>query len=372
MVAVGSEKKPVLGILGGGQLGRMLALAAAELGIASHVFCPDPESPAFDVCARSIQAAYTDDAALAAFVGNIDVLTYEFENVPIEPLLRLEGKCLIFPGIKALRKAQDRLNEKLFFLSLDIPTTRFLEISSREDLLRAKTHAADLFPALLKTRRFGYDGKGQISVQEVESLETAWAEIGNVPAVLERRVSLSTECSVILARDRRGEVRVYDVVENRHHNQILETSRLPASLSPALCDEAVALTTRLAHALAYVGVLCVEFFVAATPEGPVLLANEYAPRVHNSGHWTQDACSVSQFEQHVRAVMGWPLGDPTRHWDVVMYNLLGAEGIARLPDFLQRPLAAVHLYGKYSCRPGRKMGHVNVLLPPSLEEQKKS
>jgi len=350
----------VVGILGGGQLGRMLATAAAELGLACHVYCPDPRSPAFAVAAARTTAPYDDPEALAAFAASVDVVTYEFENVPVETAEALAARVPLAPGARSLAVAQDRLFEKELMAGLGIATAAHAEVSRQADIYSALARTGR--PAILKTRRLGYDGKGQATVRAGDDPVSAWRVIGEAPAILEALVSFEREVSVILARGRDGEVRAFDVTENVHDAGILDTSTVPARIEPELAAEALAIATRIAEALDHVGILAVEMFLATGHEGRRLLVNEIAPRVHNSGHWTQDACLVSQFEQHIRAICGWPLGDPSRHSDAVMVNLIG-DAVADWPALAAEPGARLHLYGKSEARPGRKMGHVNRVRP---------
>ncbi|CAL8980263.1 N5-carboxyaminoimidazole ribonucleotide synthase [Rhodoplanes serenus] len=344
-----------IGILGGGQLGRMLALAAARLGFKCHVLCPDPQSCAFDVVRRVTEADYTDKDALDRFANDVDVVTYEFENVPAETATFLSARRPVLPDPAILATTQDRLVEKSFVTSLGIATAPFAAVDDRAGLDAAL--AAIGRPAVLKTRRFGYDGKGQVIVRAGDDPGAAWNAIGRQPAILEAFVPFSREISVVAARGRDGGVVVFDIGENEHRDHILAVTRVPAAISPALAEAARAIAGRIAGALGYVGVLAVEMFVVEEGGGRVLV-NEIAPRVHNSGHWTQDGCSISQFEQHIRAVAGWPLVAPLRHGRVEMHNLIGHD-VAAYRDWLTVPGASVHLYGKPVVRPGRKMGHVN-------------
>jgi 5-(carboxyamino)imidazole ribonucleotide synthase len=345
----------IVGILGGGQLGRMLATAAAELGLSCHIYCPDPASPAFAVSAAHTIAAYDDESALAAFAGAVDVVTYEFENVPVATARFLAARVPVLPDPRSLEVAQDRLAEKELMGQLGIPVPAFAPVASQSDIYSALARTGR--PAILKTRRMGYDGKGQVMIRSGDDLHTAWRAVGEVPAILEALVSFEREVSVILARGADGTMRTYDICENRHVAGILAETTIPAQVSSDTAAEAVAIAEQIAENLGHVGVLAVEMF-AVGGSGPGLLVNEIAPRVHNSGHWTSDACTVSQFEQHIRAVCGWPLGDTDRHCDVVMENLIG-DDIARVPAILAEPGARLHLYGKTETRPGRKMGHVN-------------
>jgi len=352
----------VIGILGGGQLGRMLATAAAELGLSCHVYCPDPRSPAFAVAAARTIAPYDDAGALAAFAASVDVVTYEFENVPVEAAEALAARVPLAPGVRSLAVSQDRLFEKELMAELGIATAPYAEVSRQADIYSALARTGR--PAILKTRRLGYDGKGQATIRAGDDPVSAWRVIGEAPAILEALVTFEREVSVVLARGHDGAIRAFDVTENVHDDGILDTSTVPAQLEPEMAAEALAIATRIAGALGHVGVLAVEMFVATGHEGRRLLVNEIAPRVHNSGHWTQDACLVSQFEQHIRAICGWPLGDPARHSDAVMVNLIG-DAVADWPALAAESGARLHLYGKAEARPGRKMGHVNRLRPRS-------
>jgi 5-(carboxyamino)imidazole ribonucleotide synthase len=349
-----------IGILGGGQLGRMLALAAAKLGIRSVVLCPDPDSPAFDVAAEAIVAAYDDEAALARLAGCCDVVTYEFENVPAATAAFLAERRPVRPGPAALAVAQDRLAEKRFVADLGIAVAPFRPVDDRAGLEAALAELG--YPAILKTRRFGYDGKGQAKIARPADIDAALAAIDGQPAILESLVPFRAEVSVIVARGLDGTVASYDVPENEHRDHILKFSRVPAAIRPETAAAARALGECIAAALDYVGVLAVELFVVDMGSQERLVVNELAPRVHNSGHWTESACLISQFEAHVRAIAGLPIGTLARHSDAVMENLIG-DDVDRLPQLLAEPGAAVHLYGKRETRRGRKMGHVVRLIP---------
>ncbi|HEY5081153.1 MAG TPA: 5-(carboxyamino)imidazole ribonucleotide synthase [Bauldia sp.] len=346
-----------VGILGGGQLGRMLALAAAELGLSCHIYCPDPKSPAFAVSAARTIAAYDDEAALAAFAALVDVVTFEFENVPVATVRALAAHVPVFPEGRSLEVAQDRFAEKTLMGELGIAVPAFAPVASQTDFYSALARIGR--PAILKTRRLGYDGKGQAAIRSGDDLVAAWRAVGEAPAILEAFVTCEREISVVLARAADGTMRAYDICENRHASGILATTTVPANVTPELAGRAVDIAERIAVALDHVGILAVEMFVLA--DG-TLLVNEIAPRVHNSGHWTQDACLTSQFEQHIRAICGWPLGDPERHSDVTMENLIG-DDVNRWQQILAEPGAHLHLYGKTEIRPGRKMGHVNRIRP---------
>ena len=344
-----------VGILGGGQLGRMLSVAASRLGFRCHVFEPGDEPAASHVAHRTTKADYGDTAALATFAASVDVITFEFENVPSEALDLLEGRCPIRPGRHALAISQDRLSEKTFLRGLGLTTAPFEAVNAITDLDGALRVTG--LPAVLKTRRFGYDGKGQIHLGPSDSPSAALASLNGVPAILEGFVGFSREVSVIAARGLDGQIACFDPGENIHRDGILRTTTVPASLGPSERAEAVLLAGRILNALDYVGVLGVELFV--TSHG--LVVNEIAPRVHNSGHWTQNGCLVDQFEQHIRAIAGWPIGDGRRHSDVIMENLIG-DDVDRLPGLLEEMDLAIHMYGKADVRPGRKMGHVNRIL----------
>ncbi len=346
----------IVGILGGGQLARMLALAAAELGISCHVYSPDPKSPAFAVAASRTIAPYDDESAQAAFAGSVDVVTYEFENVPVETAESIAARVPLIPGPRSLAVSQDRLFEKDLMNELGIPVVPYAEVARQTDIYSALAKTGR--PAILKTRRLGYDGKGQATIRAGDDPVSAWRAIGEAPAILESFVTFERELSVILARGHDGTMRAYDVGENVHANGILATTTVPAAIPPAIAAEAVRIAEKVAEALGHVGVIAVEMFLVSGYEGPRLLVNEIAPRVHNSGHWTSDACLASQFEQHIRAICGWPLADPTRHSNAVMTNLIG-DAVAEWPALAVEPGARLHLYGKTEVRPGRKMGHVN-------------
>ena len=339
-----------IGILGGGQLGRMLSVAAARLGYRTHIFEPGA-APAADVAHALTTAPYEDEAALAAFAGSVDVVTFEFENVPAAALDLIEARVPIRPGRTALATSQDRLVEKRFLAGLGLDVAPFADVPDRAAFEAALAEIGT--PAILKTRRFGYDGKGQARIASPEAGAEAFASLAGAPAILEGHVDFSAEVSVIAARGLDGRVAAFDPGLNVHEGGILRTTTVPSGLPPSLATDAVVLAGRILNALDYVGVLGVELFV--TRRG--LVVNEIAPRVHNSGHWTQNGCAIDQFEQHIRAIAGWPLGDGGRHSDVVMENLIGAD-IDRLPE-LAASGAAVHLYGKAEARAGRKMGHVN-------------
>ncbi|MBR0698005.1 5-(carboxyamino)imidazole ribonucleotide synthase [Bradyrhizobium lablabi] len=349
-----------IGILGGGQLGRMLAMAAARLGLRCQVFSPDPDSPAFDVVQNATCAEYADVEALELFANDVDVVTYEFENVPAATALVLAARRPVLPAQKILETTQDRLIEKDFVSRLGIGTAAYADVVSAGSLRAAIAKIG--LPAVIKTRRFGYDGKGQAIVRAGDDLDQIWQSLGTRSAILEAFVPFEREISVIAARSASGEVECFDVTENEHRDHILKTSRAPAAIPDALATQARAIAEKIATALDYVGVLAVEMFVVAGQGAPTVLVNEIAPRVHNSGHWTLDGASISQFEQHIRAIAGWPLGKPVRHGEVTMTNLIG-DDILSYQRWLTIPGATVHLYGKGIPRPGRKMGHVTEVTP---------
>ncbi|RWO53393.1 5-(carboxyamino)imidazole ribonucleotide synthase [Mesorhizobium sp.] len=342
-----------IGIIGGGQLGRMLAMAAARLGYRTVVLEPQPDCPAAQVANRQITAAYDDTAALAELAAVSAVVTYEFENVPVMAASALAVTVPVYPPARALEVAQDRVAEKKFLNGIGIPTADFCPVDNDDEL----TAALKKFDGsgILKTRRMGYDGKGQRVFRNMETGGFAGTceAMGNVPLVLESFVAFEREISVIAARGMDGSLAAYDPAENIHRSGILHSSTLPARIGSETAAAAQAAAAEILAALDYVGVIGIEFFVLA--DG-ALLANEIAPRVHNSGHWTEAACLVSQFEQHIRAVAGLPLGNPGRHFDCVMENLIG-DDILRVPALLVEPDLMLHLYGKAEARPGRKMGH---------------
>jgi 5-(carboxyamino)imidazole ribonucleotide synthase len=346
------QPEATIGILGGGQLGRMLALAAARLGFKCHIFAPSPDAPAFDVVHRVTCADYTDTEALDRFAGDVDIVTYEFENVPAETATFLAARVPVLPDPNILATTQDRLAEKNFVTALGIGTAAYADIHDPSALAPAIEKIGR--PAILKTRRFGYDGKGHATIKNGTDPVAAWRDVGGQPCILEAFVPFEREVSVVAARGHDGAVECFDVTENEHRDHILKTSRVPAALPQAAADKARQIAEIIAQKFNYVGVLAVEMFVL---RGGGILVNEIAPRVHNSGHWTLDGASVSQFEQHIRAVAGWPLAKPIRRGRVEMTNLIGSE-IEDYQSWLAIPGTAVHIYGKAAVRPGRKMGHV--------------
>ncbi|MFP5077217.1 5-(carboxyamino)imidazole ribonucleotide synthase [Rhizobium sp. YIM 134829] len=345
-----------VGIIGGGQLGRMLAIAAARLNLRTVILEPQADCPAAQTATRQIVGAYDDEVALDALAAACDIVTYEFENVPVAAATRLARSLPVYPPPKALEVAQDRVTEKRFLNACGLETARFHAVDSLAELSAGLADFGGR--GVLKTRRLGYDGKGQhVFTGRDNKEETVYAALGAVPLILESFISFEREISIIAARSSDGTVVCFDPAENVHRQGILHTSTVPARIDPALGAKAGAAARAILEALDYVGVIGVEFFVTA--EGG-LSVNEIAPRVHNSGHWTEAACVVSQFEQHMRAVAGLPLGDASRHSDCIMHNLIGEE-IDSVPEWLATPRTLVHLYGKADARPGRKMGHVTTL-----------
>ena len=351
MIAPGST----IGILGGGQLGRMLASAATELGYHTHIYCPDAQSPAFDVARDFTVAPYEDVIALREFVEKVDVVTYEFENIPHESLRVLQDAKPVFPSPDLLKISQNRLREKNFINAHEIPTANYHRVTSEEELGRALEKVG--IPAILKTTELGYDGKGQVRINALEEAADAWDRLGHVECVLEAVVDFTMEISVVVARGRNGQQASYSPVENIHKDHILDKTIAPAKISKPLAQKAQKYALTLARASDLKGLLAVEMFVTKE-EG--LIVNELAPRPHNSGHWTMDACVTGQFEQHIRAVCGLPLGGTERICDAEMHNLIGDQ-VEQWDEYLKNPHAKLHLYGKAEARPGRKMGHVNIL-----------
>ena len=346
-----------IGILGGGQLGRMTALAAARLGYRCHVFTNEPDSPAAQVCDATTVAEFVDRQALERFAGAVDIATCEFENIPAESVRCVSVLKPVLPKPEILEIAQDRLREKDFLRSVEVDTAAYREISDPTALVRAMRDFA--YPAVLKTVRMGYDGKGQVTVTPETRAEEAWRRMGGEVGILESFVDFACEISVIVARGASGAWATYPPVENQHVNHILDTTIAPARIPPETAMRAEAIARHVAEKLDLVGVLAVEMFVTQAGD---LLVNEIAPRPHNSGHWTIDACVTSQFEQLVRALCGLPLGSVEPHSDAVMKNLLGND-VEKWRDAPNDPLVKLHLYGKTEIQPGRKMGHVTRLIP---------
>lgn len=349
-----------LGILGGGQLGRMIAMAAAQLGLKTHIYAPEENSPAFEVATEVTIAPYEDEANLVRFAKAVDVVTYEFENVPSETAAILSAHALLAPNAQALAVSQDRFLEKSFIAGLGIAVAPFAPVSSEAELAEAVERIDR--PAVLKTRRFGYDGKGQVKITPETDAIAAWEEIGRAASILEGFVPFEREVSVVAARTAAGAFAAYDLCANEHRNHILDTTQVPAGVSPETEGQAFRIARSIAEALDYVGVLAVELFLVIEDGSERLVVNEIAPRVHNSGHWTLGGATTSQFEQHVRAVCGWPLGETARLGRVEMKNLIGHDADA-WEEILAEPGAHLHLYGKAEARAGRKMGHITRVFP---------
>lgn len=348
-----------IGIIGGGQLGRMLAMAAAQLGYRTVILEPDPNAPASQVANDQILAAYDDEIALESLTDQCDVITYEFENVPASAIERLEETSNVYPGSKALKISQDRLLEKQMVEEIGARPAQFFKIDTIDDLKAGVAETGT--PAILKTRRLGYDGKGQVRINAPEEITSAFDAMAGQDAILEAFVDFNCEISVIGARDTQGNFAAFDIAENIHKNHILDTSTIPANVGDEIADAAIKIAKKIAEHLNYIGVFAVEFFVKDSSSGDFdIFVNEIAPRVHNSGHWTEAACTISQFEQHIRAISGLPLGSSERHSDCVMQNLIG-DDILNVAEIAKRSDAKIHLYGKLEARPGRKMGHVTYL-----------
>ncbi|MCC3861427.1 5-(carboxyamino)imidazole ribonucleotide synthase [Pseudemcibacter aquimaris] len=347
-----------IGMLGGGQLGRMMAMAAAELGFKTHVFCPDLDNPTEQVANAATHADYEDHAALEAFANSVDVVTYEFENIPVSTVEFLKKTTNVFPSSKVLEVSQDRLSEKTFINKLGIETAPFKGVSTLEEAATALEGIG--YPAVLKTRRFGYDGKGQAIVKSEAGLADAWQKLNSKEIIIEGFINFDLEISVVAARSQSGEIKCFAPVENIHKNHILDLSIAPARIDQSIKELAIANASKIVEKLDYVGVLTVEYFVSQ--HDPVLRVNEIAPRVHNSGHWTIEACPTSQFEQHIRAICGLPLGCVDFIGEARMTNLIG-DDIDQYGALLAEKGASVHHYGKSETRAGRKMGHVTRLYP---------
>ena len=352
------EPDSILGMLGGGQLGRMFALAAADMGYQIWVFDPNEHSPAGEVSARHIQANYDDYEALKEFGQACSVVTTEFENIPSKTLEFLQDYCEVCPNPGAVHVAQNRIREKTFVNDLGIPTSKFIAVNALEDLDNSQ-HMN--WPCIIKTAEFGYDGKGQQVVANSKEAKQAFQSFGEVPCILEERINLQLEISVVLGRNKQGEVCFFPIARNEHKNGILHISSVPAKISLELQTYACELAQRIAENLDYVGIMTVEYFVDQDDQ---LLVNEIAPRVHNSGHYSMDACGVSQFEQQVRVICGWVPADTQAHSAVAMVNILGdawKENVFPAASVFDDVNVKVHLYGKSGAKPGRKMGHFNVM-----------
>jgi 5-(carboxyamino)imidazole ribonucleotide synthase len=345
----------VIGIIGGGQLGRMMACAAAELGYKTHIFTPEQDAPASHVAYKTTVADYADIAALAEFANEVDVITFEFENVPHESLVVLEQLKPVRPSAHVLKICRNRAREKQAVNALGIATAPFRVIGSQDDLVKALE--ALKLPAVLKTSEMGYDGKGQVTIKKPQEAEAAWRQIDTTEAVLESFIGFQMEISVIVARGVGGEIQTYIPVQNIHQHHILDITIAPAPINSGLIKAAEATAVRIATTLGVCGLLAVEMFVTKDER---ILVNELAPRPHNSGHWTMDACVTSQFEQMIRAVCGLPLGSTERFCNAEMKNLIG-DAVRDWSEYLKHPNIKLHLYGKTEIRPGRKMGHVTLL-----------
>ncbi len=342
-----------IGMLGGGQLGRMMAVAASQLGYKMHIYCPDMDNPAEQVSDYATHASYEDQVALKAFADSVDVVTYEFENIPVETVNEIQKTTHVFPGPRVLEISQDRLTEKTFLNDLGIATAPFEGVSTIGEAEAALEEIN--YPVVLKTRRFGYDGKGQAIVRSKGDLPEAWDKLASDKVIVEGFIDFDLEISVVAIRGQDGEIKCFSPVENSHKNHILDVSIAPARIDSATSQLAIETATKIIENIDYVGVLTVEFFVSAND--PKLRVNEIAPRVHNSGHWTIEACPSSQFEQHIRAICGLPLGGTKFSGEARMTNLIG-DDILKVPDYLAEEGTAVHHYGKWDIKPGRKMGHI--------------
>ena len=340
-----------IGILGGGQLAKMLATAAAELGFNIHIYCPDTDCPAAQVANKIVFGKYDDNKNLVAFAKNIDVLTYEFENIDTKTLEELDLRVNIRPSIKALKISQDRFTEKRYLNSLGIKTTQFYRIDGVSDI--EKLFITLKKPILIKTRRLGYDGKGQVLIKTQDDITEHFLGKKIFPSIAEEVISFDRELSVIIVRDKEGNIKTFEPGENVHESGILVTTTLPSPTSEALKDVAITTARKIVDDLDYIGVMGVEFFLKDSE----LYVNEIAPRVHNSGHWTMDGSYSSQFQQHIRAIMDLPLLSTERHSDITMYNLIGKV----TSNLAKNEFAKVYLYGKKDSRPGRKMGHINLI-----------
>ena len=340
-----------IGILGGGQLAKMLATAAADLGFNVNIYCPDTDCPAAQVANKVVFGNYDDNENLVTFVKNVDVLTYEFENIDTKALEELDLFVNMRPSVKALKISQDRLTEKSYLNSLGIKTTQFYRIDKVSEIEKLFTRLKK--PILIKTRRLGYDGKGQILVKTLDDINNHFPSKKLFPSIAEEVISFDRELSVIIVRDKKGNIKTFEPGENVHENGILKTTTLPSLIDNKLKNNAIQIAKKIVDNLNYIGVMGVEFFLKEHE----LFVNEIAPRVHNSGHWTMDGSYSSQFQQHIRAIMDLPLISTERHSDIVMYNLIGKL----TSDLMSSELAKVYIYGKKDSRPGRKMGHVNLI-----------
>ena len=357
----------VIGIFGGGQLGRFLAIAASKLGLRTAIYVPEEDSPAFQVASQRWRASYSDEDQVAKFAQACDIVTFEFENVPAATLEIAARHAPIRPSPRAAEIAQDRILEKRFLSEIGLPTAPYAALESEHDLPAALSLLAQTGAGILKVAREGYDGKGQARVSFEADLGSALSDFA-ARCIFEGLVRFSTEISVIAVRAAGGGVSFYDCPENTHASGILRTSAVPASCSGRLQAAAQQMTARIAAELDYCGVIGVEFFVLPEDSPEPLLVNEIAPRVHNSGHWTMEACAISQFENHIRAIAGWPLGSVARHSDAIMTNLIGEEARDWRSILEKDPNASLYLYGKSAIREGRKIGHVTQISPGKKKE----
>ena len=355
-----------IGILGGGQLGRMLCVASANLGFNTHIFCDQKNQPAEQLATRTTIAPYDDLDALKAFSNDVDVATFEFENIPTEALEYISSHTRLAPGSNALKATRDRLVEKEFIQSLGIPVAPFIDIKPGVEPDFDEIANKIKYPAILKTRRFGYDGKGQIKCENAGDLANAIQAFNGAPAILEEMIRFERELSTIATREENGKIQFYDLTENVHEGGILQTSTVPANADPNTTMAAQTFARAISDELEYVGTFAIEYFYCGENENLMLIVNEIAPRVHNSGHWTLDASHTSQFENHIRAIARWPLGSTIRHSNAVMTNLIG-DDLLKWPELVQTPENAVHIYGKEEIRNGRKMAHVTHLSSKKAE-----
>jgi 5-(carboxyamino)imidazole ribonucleotide synthase len=345
-----------LGILGGGQLGRMSAMAAARLGIKTHIFCPETDSPASHVSAKTFQADYDDKTALKEFAKSVDVISYEFENIPVETVRFLKKLKPVYPDDYLLEIAQHRWHEKQFLNNIGIPTAKWAKACDASQV-HATLKEWGVSDCILKTARFGYDGKGQVKITKNSDIDAEFKKLKSDEIIIEQIVPFKCEISAIVARDIHGKTECYDIVLNEHKNHILSKTTAPAPLDPRLLSKAKSMAKKVANEVGLVGLLALELFITKDNK---ILANEIAPRTHNSGHWTIDACAVSQFENHVRTVCGLPVGKTARHSDAVMLNLIG-DDVTLVDTHIGKPNTCIHLYGKPEIRSGRKMGHITLL-----------
>ncbi len=358
-------KLQTIGILGGGQLGRMSAMAASRLGLKTIIFTDEIDAPASHVTSQTIVASYTDKKALKKFASTVDVVTYEFENIPLETVEYLQTLTAVYPDDELLSTAQHRVHEKTFLNEIGIPTAKWAMAISPSDVKRTLSDWGTT-TCILKTCRFGYDGKGQTKIKKLSDIDTAWKNLKSNEIIIEEVIDFDYEISAIIARDIFGKSVIYDISRNEHKNHILSRSVIPSNIPAKIENTAKKYIKKCADEINLVGVMTLEMFVTKTGK---VLANEIAPRTHNSGHWTIDACAVSQFENHVRCIAGLPVGDVTRHADAELINIIG-DDIKKIPTYLKTPNACVHLYGKTEARAGRKMGHVTILKPFPINKKK--